>query len=97
MSDIKYHPLINADTHGTEKNPMFCVTDEELVKRRHKLYLEELVPRVYRLCSTQDLTAEEASAFIIHCPLCGRDMKAVSGSVDGKRHALYECPSCRNA
>lgn len=41
MFDIMYHPLVGADTDGMEKMPTFCCPNEEMVKRGHKLYLEE--------------------------------------------------------
>ena len=48
MEYIKYHPLVDADTDGTEKVPMFFSTDESVVVSTHGLYLEEIVHRIYR-------------------------------------------------
>lgn len=94
MFDILYHPLINADTDGSDKMPMFCCPNEEMVKRSHRLYLEEIIPNRFRLCSSQPMTKEETSGFSVRCPHCGAKMKAISPSANGTRHGLYECREC---
>ena len=94
MTDIKFHPLVDADTEGTEKVPAFLGKDRGSVQKYHKLYLEEIVQRRYRLCSSADMTAETAASFTIHCPRCGAKLKAISPQTNGTRHALYICPRC---
>lgn len=94
MEYIKYHPLVDIDTDGTEKTPVFCYTDLEAVIGHHKLYLEEIVPRRYRLCSSSPMTAAETSGLSIHCPYCGHALQAISSESDGIRHALYVCSEC---
>ena len=94
MEYIKYHPLVDADTDGKEKVPMFLTPDEANVKEHHRLYLEEIVPRRFRLCSSNPMTAKETAGYTIHCPYCNAKLKAISALVDGTRHALYECPRC---
>ena len=96
-SEIKYHPLVDADTEGTEKVPMFFSTNEESVSAHHKLYLEEIIPHYYRLCSSEPMTAAEVEGLTIHCPLCNKVMRAISSQHDGKRHALYQCDRCQEA
>ena len=49
MTDIKYYPLIDCETDGTEKMPMFPVTDSKSIKAQSHLWLEEVVPHYYRL------------------------------------------------
>ena len=44
MTDIKYYPLIDCETDGTEKMPMFPVTDSKSIKAQSHLWLEEVVP-----------------------------------------------------
>lgn len=94
MFEVLYHPLVSADTEGTEKMPMFCATDEATVKRDHKLYLEEIISDRYRLCSSVPMSAAESTAFDILCPHCGAKLKAISPPAGGTRHGLYECPDC---
>ena len=94
MFDIMYHPLVGADTENMDKVPTFCCPNEEMVKRGHKLYLEEIIPNRFRLCSSQPMTAKETSGFSIYCPRCGEKLKAISPPADGIRHGLFECEDC---
>ena len=92
MEYIKYHPLVDADTDGTEKVPMFFSTDESVVASTHGLYLEEIVHRIYRLKSVSSLSGED---FKIHCPNCGCIMDIISSPMDAHKRSLYACPKCR--
>ena len=95
MIKIRYHPLIDVDTDGKEKVPMFFSADETAVRRFHGMYLEEIVPKHYRLRSVRGVLPETAKAFTIHCPLCGKGMTPVSRPVDEHRLALYCCRNCK--
>ena len=44
MQMITYHPLIDGDTDGMEKVPMFLSTDGETIQQNSKLYLSESEP-----------------------------------------------------
>ena len=96
MNEIKYHPLVNCDSNGKEKSPMFSTTDESAVRRSHKLYLEEIVPRYYRLRSVEGTSAEDAKQMNIRCPICGKKMMNISSPVNENRLALYRCRNCEN-
>ena len=39
MQMIRYHPLIDGDTDGREKVPMFLSTDKETVRQNSRMYL----------------------------------------------------------
>ena len=39
MQMIRYHPLIDGDTDGREKVPLFLSTDGETIRQNSKLYL----------------------------------------------------------
>ena len=95
MTDILFHPLVNRDTDGKDKSPLFCAPDREKVARTSALYLEELVPQRYRLIAREEHTVQQAGAYTIHCPSCGAAMRAISRPVDKHRLSLYECPECR--
>ena len=41
MQMIRYHPLIDGDTDGLEKVPMFLSTDKETVRQNSRMYLSE--------------------------------------------------------
>ena len=51
-SEIKYYPIIECDSDGGVKVPMMVALNLEDVKRNHKLWLQEVVPNTFRLCST---------------------------------------------
>ena len=68
MTDVLYHPLIDRDTAGLDKSPLFCSPDREKVAGTAALYLEELVPKRYRLIAREEHTTRQASAYRIHCP-----------------------------
>ena len=94
MKEILYHPLVDADTDGTEKVPTFCCPNEKMVKRSHKLYLEEILPNIYRLCSSEPVTAEDSAAFSVRCPHCSHHLTPVTKPSGGLRHTLFECREC---
>ena len=96
MLDIKYHPLIDQDSDGTEKVPMFCSDDENTIRSTHDLYLEEIVPQYYRLRSVSVLSPVTAENYIIHCPTCGMHMRRIASASDNYRLGLYECPDCNS-
>ncbi len=94
MTEPKYHPLIDCDTDGTEKTPLFFSYDAAAVSRSHRMYLEEIIPRYYRLRSVGGTSAADAAKFTVHCPLCGKGMKPISSPLDAHRLAIYCCRNC---
>ena len=54
MTDVLYHPLIDRDTDGLDKSPLFCSPNREKVAGTAALYLEELVPKRYRLIAREE-------------------------------------------
>ena len=94
MEYIRYHPLIDCDTDGVEKVPMFFCADEDTVRKSHSMYLVECIPHTYRLVATNAHTAEEALAYKIHCPACGQIMTPISGVFDNNKLQLLVCKKC---
>lgn len=94
IETIKYHPLVDMDTKGKVKVPMFCSTDLNAMTEHHKMYLEEIIPYRFRLYSSNEMSAEETSDLEIYCPYCGKQLKAITASKDGLRHGLYVCDRC---
>lgn len=97
MTDIKYHPLVDADTDGKEKMPMFLAKDERSVAEHHKLYLAEIVPHHFRLCSSERMPGKVLTDIVIRCPYCGKPLRAISRQQDGTTHALYVCDRCSSS
>ena len=90
----RYHPLVDRDTEGKDKYPVFCTEDEAAVLGRHSYYLEEMFPRFYRLCRGMKGTGRDEKGILIHCPLCGGVMDPVSAPKDRKRLPMYMCRKC---
>lgn len=93
MTEIKYHPLINATDDGIDFVPMFPTNNEKTVTATHSLYLEEIVPHYYRLKTTVAQTTPVA--YKIHCPSCGSVMDKIGGFVSEHKLSLYACPECK--
>ena len=99
MEETRYYPLIDCDEDGNEKAPMFPAKDRNTVIRTHAMWLEEIVPRYYRLCVKNTATAKAAGASTIRCPKCGKALTLIAAKTartDNHRLGLYTCSSCRN-
>lgn len=94
MTPIRYHPLIDADTSGAEKTPLFAVEDRKPVREHHSLWLEEISPANYWLISKESMKKEAAEKLLIHCPLCGKIMESVCTPLDEHQLSLYRCREC---
>lgn len=95
MDEIKYHPLVDGDSSGNKKIPMFFTKDQKAVRNTSGEYLEEMIPDYYMLFSVKGTPAKTAKAYNIHCPVCGSVMKAISSATDEHRLSLYCCPKCK--
>ena len=94
MRSIRYHPLIDCETDGTEMTLLFFSTDQSVVIGHPLLYLEEIIHRYYRLRSVKGILTQSGKPYTIHCPLCGKAMQAVTAPRDKHRLWLYRCPVC---
>ena len=97
MDHFKYHPLVDCDTDGMEKVPMFFSYDRNTVADKHSHYLEEIVPHHYRLIARDAHSYTMAIDYIIHCPICGAVMDRISNPINNYKLSLYVCPRCRQA
>lgn len=91
MDEIKYHPLIN-DGSSPDMIPIFFTLDKNTVAT--KFYLTECVSHYFRLCSKEAVSNDVTSKYSIHCPYCGKVMKAISSPTDTHKHAIYVCSEC---
>ena len=94
MEYIKYHPLVSCDTKGFEKMPMFCHTDEGIIREKNDMYLSEFIPGYYRLKSKKPQNKKTVSKLVLHCPKCGSVLKAFSRQFSPDRLPLYICSHC---
>ena len=95
MNDVHFFPLIDADTDGSMKVPMFSAASEAVVKAHHRFYLMEIVPTYYRLMSTERLFKNHKDTAVIRCPKCGKGMKILSPPLNEHKRGLYYCPRCK--
>ena len=49
MTEIRYYPLIDCDTEGTEKVAMIPTPNGNTVKAQSEMWLEEMIPHHFRL------------------------------------------------
>lgn len=92
--EMRYFPLIDGDDSGMEKVPMFFTTDEDTVRKNHKMYLTEINRTYYRLKSVNAIPKGQRY-FFIHCPLCGNVMNTISAPQDSFTLAIYHCQNCK--
>ena len=92
--ETKYYPLVDCDTDGTEKVPMFVSTSGTIIDSVHSMYLAEIVPNFYRLYCN-DKTVRGSGTQVIHCPLCGSVMQNIAEASDEKKLGLYTCNKCQ--
>lgn len=92
MTEIRYYPLIDCDTEGTEKAAMIPAPNSATVRAQSQMRLEEMLPHYFRLC-TQN-TNHSTDAFNIRCPRCGTALKRISGDINETKRGLYICDSC---
>ena len=91
MTEIRYYPLINCDTEGTEKMAMFPTTDSETIVAQSRMWLEEMVPNYFRLYTRSGFST---NGITIHCPRCGKALRAISGPINETKQGLYVCGNC---
>lgn len=92
MSFIRYHPLQGMDRGSIKAlTPSLDKKDTE----RSSFWLEEFVPGAFRLRSAEEMPGKALEDTGICCPNCGGNLKAISRQRDGKIHAFYVCPKCR--
>ncbi len=95
LTEIRYHPLIDGDSEGIEKIPMFLTTDEVTVSKVHSMYLAEVIPNYFRLHSKEPVSQKLSNQFRIHCPICGSPMKKIANNSTTTRLGLYTCKRCK--
>lgn len=92
MQEIRYHPLVDANSEGIEKVPLFFTTGTE---RLPKMYLSEMIPGYFRLHSKNPVSQNESNAFQIHCPQCGKVLKQIARNNSKTKLGLYTCNGCK--
>lgn len=91
MTEIKYYPLIDCDTEGTEKVAMIPAPNATAIRMQSKMWLEEMIPHHFRLYSQ---SSSSADTFNIRCPRCGAALKRISNDINETKRGLYVCSAC---
>lgn len=91
MTEIRYYPLIDCDLEGTEKMAMIPAPNSATVRAQSPMWLEEMLPHYFRLC-TQNISTTDT--FNIRCPRCGTALKRISGAINETKRGLYVCSAC---
>ena len=92
IQKIRYHPLVDANSEGTEKVPMFLTTDPNGVR---SMYLEEMILGYFRLYSKVPVSTGESEKLMIHCPQCGSGLMKIAKTSTTTKLGLYTCDRCR--
>lgn len=92
MLDIRYYPLIDCDTEGTEKVAMIPAPNSAAVQAQSKMWLEEMIPHHCRLYTQNAHSSTDT--FNIRCPRCGTALKRISGDINKTKRGLYVCSAC---
>lgn len=92
MTEILYYPLIDCDAEGVEKASMIPTPYEDTVRAQASMWLEEMIPYHFRLCSQN--SNHPADTYHIRCPRCGKVLKRISAGINETRHGLYVCSAC---
>ena len=93
MTEIRYYPLIDCDSEGTEKVAMFPTLERDTIMAQSKLWLEEMIPSCFRLYSRP---GNSAGVVTIRCPRCGNHLRAISEPINETKQGLYICGNCLN-
>ena len=91
MTEIRYYPLIDCDTDGMGKVAMIPTPNGNAVKSQSRMWLEEMIPHHFRLCTQ---SRSSSYTFHIRCPRCGATLKCIGGAIDKTKRGLYVCSAC---
>ena len=91
---MKYYPLIDMDSDGIDKVPMFPYTDKAAISESHHLYLAEDALHNFRLYTNEPYSTADYRGYKVHCPYCGAVLKLISPTRNGEKLGLYSCPNC---
>ena len=86
MRDVKYYPVIDCDSEGTEKKvALFPVYNRDTVSANHNVWLEEMIPHHFRLCTKNTKEPRTKGAFTLHCPACNSSLRLIGEATDNKK------------
>jgi len=96
------YPLTKRNKEGTLLHANNSFYSDEYAQTICNLYLsdelykgtENHIKKYYRLHAKEPHSIENALAYDITCPKCGKHLKQVGRVLDCNNLGLYECPTC---
>ena len=89
----KYYPLVDADSSGLHKVPMFPASRIAEALGKCDFALAEIAPHRYTLLAMKPLEGDP-NQYNIHCPMCGEAMKQVLPFNSEHLLGEYACENC---
>lgn len=87
----RYYPLVDADSGGQDKVPLFPCDSITTVFASGDFALAEVSRHQYTLLAMTPHTESDYRNFHIHCPLCGRVMNIIKPHRSSYLLAEYAC------
>ena len=91
----KFYPLIDMDTTGTIKVPMFPTNDYKKALCTSNFALGEVSPHHYRLLAVVPNAMREYLSYEIRCPKCGSTMDSTKPHEGKYVLGEYACKNCQ--
>ena len=89
----KYYPLVDADSSGLDKVPLFPATRIADALGKCDFALAEIIPHRYTLLAMKPLN-NDLDQYRIHCPMCGKAMAQVVPYKSDHLLGEYACENC---
>ena len=89
----KYYPLVDADSTGFNKIPMFPASRIADALGKCNFALAEISPHRYTLLAMKPLDGNP-DQYRIHCPMCGKVMAQVVPYKSDHLLGEYACENC---
>lgn len=90
----RYYPLVDMDTSGTIKVPMFPAQDYKKALRKSNFALGETAHNRYRLIAVTEHAMRDYYSYDIRCPKCGMTMEMTEPHEGEYVLAEYTCKIC---
>ena len=87
----RYYPLVDMDSTGTIKVPMFPANDYKTALRKSNFALGEVAHNRYRLIAVTPHAMRDYLSYDIRCPKCGMTMEVTEPHEGEYVLAEYTC------
>ena len=89
----KYYPLVDADSTGLDKVPLFPANRIADALGKCNFALAEIAPHRYTLLAMKPLDGDP-DQYHIHCPMCGKAMAQIVPYKSDHLLGEYACENC---